>query len=83
MPRSNDTAGTAIAAAVKAVAIKAGSPVTDNQLEAVWKAAMGALFTHDAANATITTEVTGQVISGPGSGGNVTGAGTKTGGGIT
>ena len=83
MPRSKDVAGVAIAAAVKAVAIEPGAPVTDAQLEAVWKAAMDKLFAHDAANAVITTDVNGTVTTGPGSGGTVIGTGVKSSGGIT
>ena len=53
MARSKDIAGVAIAAAVKAVGVAPGLAVSDAQLEAVWKAAMNALFTHDASNALV------------------------------
>ena len=63
MPMNPSTWGPTVAAAVKAVGVSAGTPITDAQLQAIWTAIVTAHDTHISGNAQVT--VTGVT---PGSG---------------
>jgi hypothetical protein len=62
MALDGDAMGTAAAAAVKAAAPAPGTPMSDAQLEAVWKAACGAIVAHLKSNGVITPD-TFQIIN--------------------
>lgn len=61
--------GAAVASAVQAQGITAGTPITGAQLTAIWQAICGAHDTHITNNAA----VSGTVTTGAGAGGSVTG----------
>jgi len=54
MPLNGTTMGDDVAAAVQAVGITAGTPITNNQLKSVWEAACGAMVTHIKSDAVVT-----------------------------
>jgi hypothetical protein len=72
MPMNPSTWGTSVANAVKAVGVTAGTPITDAQLEQIWRAIKTQDDAHISANAKVTVTVTG-VQPGPS---NLTAEGT-------
>lgn len=65
MPLTNPRWGDAVAAAIKALNITAGAPVTDTQLKAVWNAVKGEDITEITTNGVVATTVVGTLPTGP------------------
>lgn len=76
--------GKAVADAIKAIGVSAGTPVTDGQLESIWAAIVGEHRTQLTVNAAIATTVAVASVSGVTVGAGVSGPGTGSGtGGIS
>lgn len=69
MAMNNTSWGDAVAAAVQAVGVSAGTPITPLQLKLIWRAVKGEDVTHLIANAEITDVVSsGNTQTGPAGG---------------
>ncbi len=60
--------GDAVAAAIQAEGITAGTPITTGQLEDIWRAIKGEDVTEITTNALVSTTVTGATGTGPSGG---------------